>query len=62
MGSAESLQQCISEAESGAEAEECVTDYDELVTPKPKGGPTPTAMAGIAVVFLLGTSTFLMSQ
>ena len=29
---AESLQECLSEAEGGAEVEECEMDYDELVS------------------------------
>ena len=32
MGAAESLQECLSEAEGGAEVEECEMDYDELVS------------------------------
>lgn len=32
MGGAESLQACLSEAESGAEVEECEMDYDKLVS------------------------------
>jgi hypothetical protein len=32
MGAAESLQECLSEAEDGAEAQECELDYDELVS------------------------------
>lgn len=32
MGSADSLQSCLSEAEDGVEAEDCLIDYDELVS------------------------------
>jgi hypothetical protein len=48
MGGAESLDQCLSEAESGLEAEECQLDYDQLVSGAPAGG-VDQKMMGIAL-------------
>lgn len=54
MGNADSLSQCLSEAENGAEIEECEVDYDKLVTGQGLGGNMDVAAmapvaAGVAV-------------
>ena len=51
MGNAESLSQCLSEAENGAEIEECEVDYDKLVSGSGLGGNMDLApvAAGVAV-------------
>ena len=51
MGNADSLSQCLSEAENGAEIEECEVDYDKLVSGSGLGGNMDLApvAAGVAV-------------
>lgn len=60
MGAAESLDQCISEAENGSEVEECELDYDKLVT---GGGAGMQSVAPIAAgVVALGAVGFFYLQ
>lgn len=64
MGSADSLQTCLSEAEDGTEAEDCVLDYDELVSGGGGDGeksPMDFALPAVAAIVLLGGAATLLS-